>query len=82
MSQSRTFSRAKIIALSVAVPAGSAFKRTDPERMNGSCGMVIRRERIVSRRMTCKFSPSMLREPELISMIRRSIDSSEDLPLA
>ena len=81
MSQSPTLVNEEMMRLSGTVPVGSAFKRTEPERMNGSCGMVMIRERIISRGTKRMSMSSMVIVPESISMIRRRTERRELFPL-
>lgn len=69
------------MAASEAVDVGSAFRRTEPARRMGSWGMVIMRERIVSRGMRERSTESIVRMPEEGSRMRRRTERREDLPL-
>jgi hypothetical protein len=63
------------------VEFGSAFKRTEAARMNGSWGMVMMRERIVSRGMRERSTESIIIVPESRSKMRRRTERRDDLPL-
>ena len=49
--------------------------------MNGSWGMVMMRERIVSRGMSERLIESIVIVPESRSKMRRSLERRDDLPL-
>lgn len=70
-----------MIDSSDAVEVGSALKRTEPAKMNGSCGIVMIRERMISRGMRERSIESIVIVPESRSRIRRSTERSDDLPL-
>lgn len=60
---------------------GSALKRTEPARVNGSWGMVMMRERIVSRGMSERLIESIVIVPDSRSKMRRRTERRDDLPL-
>lgn len=60
---------------------GSAFRRTEPERIKGSCGMVVILERIISRGMVLRSRLSSVIVPEELSRMRRKTERRELLPL-
>ena len=60
---------------------GSRFRRTEPERMKGSWGIVVIFWRIISRGIVLRSSPSMVMVPDEMSRIRRRTERREDLPL-
>jgi hypothetical protein len=64
MGQRPTLFKAIIIDSSEVDEVGSALRRTEPERMKGSCGMVTIRERIISRGMTGRSMPSHIQNSE------------------
>jgi hypothetical protein len=70
-----------MITSSDAAEVGSALKRTEPAKINGSWGIVIIRERIVSRGMRERSIESMVIVPESRSKMRRRTDRRDDLPL-
>lgn len=70
-----------MITSSDAVEVGSAFKRMEPARKKGSWGMVMMRERIVSRGMSERSTESIVIVPESRSKIRRMTERRVDLPL-
>jgi len=81
-----TVFRASIIASSEVVEEGVgdegiAFKRTEPGKMTGSCGMIFRCERRVERGIVLVERESIMISPESRSRRRKSARRSEDLPL-
>lgn len=66
---------------SVVIPVGSAFRRTEPGRMKGSCGMVIILDRIISRGIVLRSRSSILIVPEELSRMRRRTERRELFPL-
>ncbi len=81
MDQSPTFVRASMMRESEMVDEGSALMRTVPERIKGSWGMVMMRDRIISRGRVVRSKPSTVMVPEEWSRIRRRRERREDLPL-
>ena len=70
-----------MMASSDATEVGSAFKRTEPARMKGSCGMVMSLERMISRGSRDRSRESIVMLPESRSRMRRRTERSDDLPL-
>ena len=62
-------------------PVGSAFRRTEPERMKGSCGMVVRFERMMLRGIVLRSKLSIVIEPAELLRMRRSTERRELFPL-
>jgi hypothetical protein len=81
MDQRPTLVKAVIIDSSEVDEVGSALRRTEPERMKGSCGMVTTLERIISRGRTWRSTPSIVMVPDSISRILSRTERSELFPL-
>jgi hypothetical protein len=78
---SATASRACHTSTSECSPKGSRLRRTDPENMNGSCGIMLRPRRSVSSPMPQMSTPSMNIAPASGSTMRKNARNSELLPL-
>lgn len=78
---SSTFCSASTISSSVTEVVGSAFRRTPPSKMYGSCGTATREERTCSWGMVERGILSMVMEPWEIGRRRRRVERREDLPL-
>ncbi len=80
-SHNSTFCSASTISSSVTEVVGSAFSRTLPSKMYGSCGTATREERTCSWGMVERGMLSMEMEPWEIGRRRRRVERREDLPL-
>lgn len=70
-----------MISASEDLEVGSAFKRTEPARMNGSCGMAVIRDRIISRGRVERSRLSIRIVPSVMSTRRRKTERRVLLPL-
>jgi hypothetical protein len=69
------------VASDWTLPSGSRLCRTVPVILTGSCGMVVRLERICWRGRVERSMPSMRMVPERSSSSRSKLRIREDLPL-